>query len=87
MTTRPSPAITQMSDAFLTYLIEKRGQNLFVILNRAGTSCLKDPGLNQPFSTSNRKQADLIAKESGGVVVTLSEGLNILTRNNLTHSR
>ena len=72
-----------MSDEFLVYLMERRGSSLYVVVNKDGTSCLKDPGLNRPFSTANRKYAQLVASEAGNgaSVLTLNEALNLITRN------
>jgi len=69
-----------MPNEQLAELIEKHGAN-YVILNKAGTTWVQDPGSSLPFFTPLKLRAEQVAKETGGVVVTLSEAIMIVAKN------
>ena len=51
----------------------QRAENIYVILSEDGSTLVKDPGLNRPWSSPNKKIAEHIAKGIKGkcTVVTL----------------
>ena len=52
--------------------------DMYVILNKEGTSLARDPGLNRPWVTKNKKYADDMADKTGGVAVTIKEAITTL---------
>lgn len=73
---QPLPTLTKedfmnaMTPEELDRIVSRLGDRLWVVMNKSGTSLLKDPGTGMPFKTYIRKFADLTAKETGGVCVT-----------------
>jgi hypothetical protein len=56
----------------------------FVVLIRheGKLNLIVDPGLNQPWSTKQRKHADIVAKECDGMVATYAEAVDLLMKDN-----
>jgi len=74
-------ALREIPTELLANLIERKGTELYVVITKDGRSVLKDPGLNRPYTVPQKKMAELVAREADGVVVTLGEAIDILTRN------
>lgn len=55
----------------LNLLHGKRSGDIYVILSKDGSTVVKDPGMNRPWSSRNKKFADHMAKKVGGVAVDL----------------
>lgn len=74
-----------MPDDFLTQLIERKGQQLYVVVDKRGKTVLRDPGMNRPYTATTFKQADHTAKQCSGVALTLSDAIKLLSKNNRPH--
>jgi len=74
--------LAHMTPDQLAGIIDKIGTKTLVVVDRAGKTVLKDPALRLPFHTTNAKFADQVAKEVGGVVLTFSEALKVITERN-----
>jgi len=66
--------------------INKKGKVLYVVMDKYRTTVVKQPGLEKPFSTHNKKFADSVAREIGeknpkfgGVVETLRDALKLVS--------
>ncbi len=70
--------LSEAPDALLRQVIEKSGRNVFVVMNKAGTTVLKDPGMDMPYHVRNKKIAEKVARESGGVAVDLETAIKQL---------
>lgn len=58
----------------------KTPDTVFVILSKDGSTVVRDPGLNRPYSGTNKKIVEHIAKGiPGTVVVTLAEAIKSVT--------
>jgi hypothetical protein len=68
-------------NAELEPIVQRIGADLWVVINKEGTSVVQDPALHKPFYHRNKKFAELVAHETGGVVVTWNEAVNLLTKN------
>lgn len=51
---------------------------LLVVMDKHRTTVVEQPGLSKPFSTKNRRYAELVAKEKGGVVEPLLTALKLV---------
>lgn len=59
----------------------RRGRRtIYVILSKDGSTVRKDPGLDRPWSTVNRKYAEEVAKKCDGVAVDLITACNAIVR-------
>ena len=71
--TRPM-TLADCPDSVLEQILSRAGRDVFVVMNKSGTTVLQDPvDPNMPWSNRNRKMAELVAKENGGVVMTLQD--------------
>lgn len=68
-----------MPEDVLARIVDRIGGDLFVVLSDDGRSLLADPATRAPFRHNNRKFAELVAKEIGGVVTTYSDAIKTLT--------
>lgn len=61
---------------------ERTAEAVFVIVNKAKTSVLMDPGMDRPWSSRVRKVADHMASQVGGgcFVATLGDATRYLIR-------
>lgn len=66
-------------------MYERTANRIFVVINKAGTSVLQDPGLSRPWSSTNKKIADEMAKRCGhgASAITLGEATRILVRSEI----
>lgn len=51
---------------------------LLVVMDKHRTTVVEQPGLSKPFSTKNRRYAEMVAKEKGGVVEPLLTALKLV---------
>ena len=58
-------------------------RNIFVIMDKELSTVLQDPGLDRPWSNTNRKIAEHHARQVGGVVVPYDEAI----RRVITHHK
>jgi len=63
-------------------ILTRLGNNTYVVMNKDHTALLQDPGQNQPYHHTNKKAAEIVAREVGGHVATFQEAFQILTKNN-----
>jgi hypothetical protein len=71
--------IRSMSNDELNEIVKRIGKN-WVVMNKAGTSLVKNPGSGLPFYTPLKKRAEQVALEVKGVVVTFDEAFKILSK-------
>lgn len=58
-----------------------KSPTLWVVLSADKSTVLVDPGLgNKPFSTTNKKRAEQVAKESGGFAVPYKEAMDAVLK-------
>lgn len=76
----PAPLPPSNNSDFLGQLHGKRKKDIYVILSRDGSTVLKDPGLDRPWSSPNKKLAEHHAKQMGGVAVDLITAIESITR-------
>ena len=69
-----------MSDVELDDIIGRLGRETWVVMNKAGTSVVQNPGTGQPFSTKIKQRAERVALEVGGVAITFNEAFKQLTK-------
>jgi hypothetical protein len=79
--------LRQMPESALARMTLRIGESTFVVMNKAGSSVVQDPTTRLPFKTNNKKYAELVAKELGGVAVTWNEALVQLTKYNNPHKK
>ena len=70
--------LAAMSDDELNEIIERIGRN-YVVMNKAGTSVMKNPGTGLPFYTPIKLRAEQVAKEVDGVVILFDEAFKKLS--------
>lgn len=59
-------------------LFDAKAEQLFCVFSADKRSHVQAPGLGRPWVTKNRKQAELVAKEMGGVVVDLKKAIKLM---------
>jgi hypothetical protein len=69
----------------ITRIYDTKADSIFVLMDEKLTTCVKDPGLGRPWSTTNLKLAETTAKQIskniGGKPVhvkTLSDAIKLL---------
>jgi len=68
-------------------LFETKADQLYVIMDKAGTTVLKDPGLDRPWATTNLKIAEHVVKDiPNGRVVTLKHAVDTILKHNIDKS-
>lgn len=67
-------------DSELNELLSRTGDHIYVVMNEAGSSVVRNPGTGQPFSTPIKQRAEQVALESGGHALTWSEAFAQLNR-------
>lgn len=83
---QPLPKLTKedflnaMSPEELDRIVSRLGDRLWVVMNKTGTTLLKDPGTGRPFSHYAKKRVDLVAKEVGGVAMTYKDAYDRLIK-------
>jgi hypothetical protein len=73
----------ESADAFkdlIGDMFERKAHEIFVIMNSAHTTVLKDPGLDRPWASTNKLRAENIARQVGkdAVVVSLNDAVEYL---------
>ncbi len=68
-----------ISPQVLGDMVDRIGKSSWVVVSKDGRSVVKDPATGYPFKHNNRKFAEMVAKETGGVAVLFSEAIRILT--------
>lgn len=71
--------IRHMPASDLAYFIEKVGRNNWTVLSPDGLSVAYDPAMKRPMIHNNKKFAEMVAKEIGGVAITVQEAIKVLT--------
>tara|TARA_R110000868_G_scaffold136214_6_gene349076 strand:- start:148 stop:429 length:282 start_codon:yes stop_codon:yes gene_type:complete len=63
-------------------MLGRVGESTYVIINKTGTSIVEDPGLSRPWSTHNKKLAEVRASEigHGASVLTLADAVKQLIK-------
>jgi hypothetical protein len=74
--------LAHMTPDQLAGIVDKIGAKTLVVVDKTGRTVLKDPALRLPFHTTNAKFADMVAKEVGGVVLTFTEAIKVITDRN-----
>lgn len=49
-------------------------------MDKERSTVMKDPGMERVFSTQNKKFAEQIARESGGVIETLRDAIKLVAK-------
>jgi len=77
-----SKVITDIDVQTAKAMYERTANAVFVVINKAGTSVLQDPGMSRPWSSHNKKIADEMAARvgKGASAITLAEAARILMR-------
>lgn len=75
-TTPPSISSLVYRIAKTTYVVLVRHQPSGVL------TLVKDPGLNKPWSSKNKRRADMVAKDCGGEARTWEDAFNLLRKEN-----
>lgn len=78
----PEEVMREIPRGELARLVDRIGAALFCVINKAGTTVVQDPATHKPFRHNNRKFAEMVAKEHGGVVVTVGEAIRIISDHN-----
>lgn len=73
-----SLSLADLPDAILADIINRVGDRIYVISNREKNNLVMNPGLGQPWHSSNKRIAEHMAKQvgNGAFVCTLKEALN-----------
>lgn len=71
-----------MPESELAAMVERLGKDRFVVLSRDGMTVVQDPATRLPFFHTNKKFAEMVAKEVGGVAVTWAEAVKVLSEKN-----
>lgn len=82
----PAPEIVTTPDQLdptevidgIARLFDTRASELFMIISQDKKSHVKAPGLSRPWVTRNRVHADQVAREVGGLVITVDEGIKLM---------
>lgn len=61
--------------------MDRYARTHYCVMNSTRTTLVKDPGMARPLALANKKQAELVAKQVGGVVETLHNALRYLLNN------
>lgn len=83
---QPLPKLTKedflgaMTPEELDRIVSRLGDRLWVVMNKSGTTILKDPSNGGPFKTYIRKFAEQVARETGGSACTYKEAYDQLIR-------
>ncbi len=72
--------LAEVKDKLVAYIMDIKAKSHFVVMDKERTTLLKDPGMERPFMSPNQKQAELIAREAGGVVETAEDALRIIIK-------
>lgn len=66
----------------LSHFVTKIGRRFFTVVSADGRSVVFDPAMKRPFIHNNKKFAESVAKEIGGVVLTLEDAIRVITEKN-----
>ena len=73
-------ALKSMPDDELQALLKRKGDSIYVVMNAAGSSIMRDPGTGQPFRTEIKKRAQQVANDAVGYCVTWNEAFAQLNK-------
>jgi|LakMenE01Jun11ns_1017448.scaffolds.fasta_scaffold9905299_3 hypothetical protein len=74
--------LQSLSPNMLAQMVDRIGKNMWVVLDSTGRTVAYDPALRQPFHHNNKKFAETVAKEIGGVAVTWADALRVISERN-----
>ena len=58
----------------------KKKSEIYVVLSKDGSTVMKDPGMERPWSSHNKKIAEMHAKENGGYATDLITAMHAIMK-------
>lgn len=74
-----TPTAAELSQLNLITSTEaSKSKTVYVVVSADKSTVMKNPGLDEPYNTTNRKAAEAVAREAGGHCVPLREAIHLI---------